>query len=45
MWVEGDSGEDERMIGIDLKKGILMEIVIDTGETFRKYSLGENLFS
>ena len=31
------------MVGVDLKKGILMEIVIDTGVTCRKYKLGQNL--
>ena len=38
--VEEEGGEEERMVGVDLKKGILMEIVIDTGVTCRKYKLG-----
>ena len=29
------------MVGVDLTKGILMEIVVETGETCRKYNLGE----
>ena len=42
MSVEGDGGEEEeRMVGVDLKRGVLMEIVIDTGETSRKCNLGE----
>lgn len=40
--IKGDSGvEEEKMIGVDLKIGILMEIVVDTGETCRTYRPGK----
>ena len=31
------------MVGVDLKEGVLMEIVVASGETCRKYNLGEKL--
>ena len=41
MNVEVDGSEEERMV--DLKNGVLMEIVIDTNEISKKYNLGKDV--
>ena len=33
---------EERMVGVDLSKGVILEIQITTGKTFAKHSLGKN---
>lgn len=52
--VEGDErskgGTEERMVGVDLDKGLILEIKISTGETFARHRLGkqgrkEHIFS
>lgn len=40
---ERNSGiTEERMVGVDLPKGVILEIQITTGKTFAKHSLGKN---
>ena len=36
--------DEERMVGIDFGKSVLMEIAIDTGKTFAKHKLGKETF-
>lgn len=43
MRVEGDNGDEERMVVVDLNEGILMAIVLDTVETYAKHRLGEKV--
>ena len=52
--VEGEErnkgGTEERMVGVDLDKGLILEIKISTGETFARHRLGkrgrkEHMFS
>ena len=33
---------EERMVGVDLSKGVILEIQITTGKTFAKHNLGKN---
>ena len=35
-------GTEERMVGVDLSKGVIFEIQITTGKTFAKHNLGRN---
>jgi hypothetical protein len=37
--VEGDGGDEERMV--DLRKEVVMEIIIDSNKISRKYNLGK----
>jgi len=32
---------EERMVGVDLFKGVILEIQITTGKTFAKHNLGK----
>ena len=32
---------EERMVGVDLSKGLILEIQISTGETFARHNLGK----
>ena len=34
-------GTEERMVGVDLSKGVILEIQIATGETFARHNLGK----
>ena len=36
--------DEERMVGVDFGKGVLMDIAIDTGKTFAKHKLGKETF-
>ena len=36
---------EERMVGVDLTKGIILEIQISTGETFARHNLGNSIVS
>lgn len=44
--VEGEAhnegSTEERMVGVDLCKGVILEIQITTGKTFAKHNLGRN---
>ena len=33
---------EERMVGVDLSKGVILEIQITSGKTFAKHNLGKN---
>ena len=33
---------EERMVGVDLTKGVILDIQITTGKTFAKHNLGKN---
>ena len=43
--VEGEErnkeSTEERMVGVDLSKGLILEIQISTGETFARHNLGK----
>ncbi|XP_028398133.1 nischarin-like [Dendronephthya gigantea] len=39
--IEGDVGDEERMVVVDLKKEILMAIALDTVETYAKHKLAD----
>lgn len=45
MEVEGEEHDkgstEERMVGVDLSKGVILEIQITTGKTFAKHNLGK----
>ena len=45
--VEGEEhsqgSTEERMVGVDLDKGLILEIKISTGETCARHSLGKKL--
>ena len=34
---------EERMVGVDLSKGVILEIQITTGQTFAKHNLGKTI--
>lgn len=34
---------EERMVGVDLSKGVILEIQITTGKTFAKHNLGKTI--
>ena len=46
--VEGEErnqgSTEEMMVGVDLSKGVILEIQITTGKTFAKHNLGEGPF-
>lgn len=45
--VEGEErnkgSTEERMVGVDLSKGLILEIQISTGETFARHNLGKKI--
>lgn len=47
--VEGEGhnkgSTEERMVGVDLSKGVILEIQIITGKTFAKHNLGKTCIS
>ena len=42
--VHNERNTEERMVGVDLSKGVIFEIQITTGKTFAKHNLGKNSF-